>query len=379
MIKLENRFNPIFVSFTLSIILHLTFFLGISLFKSFQFLKPDFYRIITITLHEDVLSKQKLTDKMIFSPPKVISEKEAELPVKQSQNIEQTKAYEEELIVKESISDEQTPVEEKPISDTNAKDESKEIPGETREAKIATDNIIPKEYILTPGYIPGKEPLQIVKASRERFQYDIYWLGIYVGTAVLEAVNNEGVLRITSQVDSSPFISAFYKVEDRAESVVLDGTPVNFRIKQREGRYKSDKETIFDMYSRTITFFNYLEGTETEHNVKEAIAWDVVSGFYYLRTQPLEVGKPVFIDVFDSNKFYKAKVDVLRKEKIEISDKDELNTIVVRPALKSEGLFQRQGEILIWLTDDENKIPVKVETTVFIGSVVAKLRGVEIE
>ncbi len=373
MIKLKNRFNPIFVSFTLSIILHLTFFLGLTLFKSFQFLKPDFYRIITITLHEDVLSKHKLTDKMIFSPPKIISKKEVELPVKQSQNIEQTKVYEEELTVKESISDEQTPVKENPITETNVKRENKEISGETRETKVATNNIIPKEYIA------GTKPLQIIKSSRERLQYDIYWLGINVGTAVLEAVNNEGVLRITSQVNSSPFISAFYKVEDIAESVVLDGTPVNFRIKQREGRYKSDKETIFDMYSRTITFFNYLEGTETEHNIKEGIAWDVISGFYYLRTQPLEVGKPVFIYVFDSNKFYKAKVDVLRKERIEISDKDELTTIVVKPALKSEGLFQRQGEILIWLTDDEKKIPVKVETTVFIGSVVAKLRDVEIE
>ncbi len=61
----------------------------------------------------------------------------------------------------------------------------------------------------------------------------------------LEAVSAKGKFTIRSQVHSAPFISAFYNVEDYAESKVVDGLPVKFRIKQHEGKYRSDKETIF--------------------------------------------------------------------------------------------------------------------------------------
>ncbi len=57
----------------------------------------------------------------------------------------------------------------------------------------------------------------------------------------------------------------------------------------------------------------------------------------------------------------------------------EVGTVIVKPALKSEGLFQSNGDILIWLTDDEKRIPVKVETKVPVGSVVLELRDLEME
>jgi len=57
----------------------------------------------------------------------------------------------------------------------------------------------------------------------------------------------------------------------------------------------------------------------------------------------------------------------------------ELGTVIVKPELKSEGLFQSKGDILIWLTDDEKRIPVKVETKVPVGNIVARLSSLEME
>ena len=102
-----------------------------------------------------------------------------------------------------------------------------------------------------------------------------------------------------------------------------------------------------------------------------------MSGFYYLRTQNLNVGETVYINIFDSNKFYQAEVQVLRREKIRLSDDTEIDSVVVKPILKSEGLFQNKGDISIWLTDDEIKLPVRVETEVPIGRVVAELKEVK--
>ncbi|MGD0885174.1 MAG: DUF3108 domain-containing protein [Thermodesulfovibrionales bacterium] len=209
----------------------------------------------------------------------------------------------------------------------------------------------------------------------ESLNYDISWLGIYVGNASIGAVGHDGTVTISSRIHSAPFISNFYMVEDYAESRIIDGMPAFFRIKQHEGKYRSNKETIFDMNSKKVTYIDHLKDIKNEHPLTMAVLWDVISGFYHLRMEPLAVGQTIFLDVFDSNKFLAVEVDVLGKEKLELFDGSEINTIIVRPILKTEGLFQKKGDILIWLTDDDLRIPVKVETEVPIGKVVVTLKG----
>lgn len=231
------------------------------------------------------------------------------------------------------------------------------------------------EY-LSPKPAPSATP-GLLKVSRERFFFEIYWLGVYVGKAVLEAENAGGIQRITSRVHSAPVISAFYKVEDFAESTVSGDSPVRFRIKQREGKYRSDKETLFDVGGR-VTYFDHLKGIREEHEVRDKVLFDVISGFFHLRTRPMEAGSTVLLDVFDSNKFLVTEVHVLRNEQVVFLGR-ETEATVVRPVLKSEGLFQSKGDIFIWLTNDERRIPVRVETKVGIGTVVAELKGMERE
>jgi hypothetical protein len=226
--------------------------------------------------------------------------------------------------------------------------------------------------------LDNTEPCHVLRSKKEKLFFDIYWLGIYVGKAVFEAINDKDALRITSRANSASVISTFYKVEDFAESLIIKGRAAHFRIKQREGRYRSDKETIFDVSNGKITYFDYLKGKKNERSI-EGVVWDVISGFYHLRSCPLIIGKPVYIDVFDSNKLLKTEVSVLRRETISVSGRGEVNTVVVKPDLKSEGLFHKKGDVFIWLTDDEDRIPVRVETKVPIGRVVAELKNSEIQ
>jgi hypothetical protein len=46
---------------------------------------------------------------------------------------------------------------------------------------------------------------------------------------------------------------------------------------------------------------------------------------------------------------------------------------VIKPLMKSEGIFYRKGDIIIWLTDDMKRIPVMVQTKVKIGHITATL------
>lgn len=236
--------------------------------------------------------------------------------------------------------------------------------------------IVPDRTVKSPKH---SQALGIINFKREKFSYDIFWLGIYVGQAVLEAVNEGGIIRITSQVHSAPVISTIYKVEDFAESRVKDGRPFNFRIRQHEGRYRSDKETIFDADGKRITYYDYLKGIKEEHLDAGGTFWDVISGFYYLRTKGLDPDKTVFIDIFDSNKVLNAEVNVLGRESVKFAERGEIEAIIVKPILKSDGLFQNKGDIRIWLSNDENRVPLKVETKVSIGKVTAELKRAETE
>jgi len=219
----------------------------------------------------------------------------------------------------------------------------------------------------------------LLKPWREKLYFELYWLGIYVGNATFEAVQSNGELKITSQAHSTPFVSTFYKVEDYAESRIVDGAPVHFMIKQHEGKYRSNKETIFDLSGKKVTFFNHLKETREEHVIEGRELWDVISAFYYLRTHSMETGKTISLNVFDSNKFLTAEVTVMGRERIEDTNQEMIDTVIVRPVLHSDGLFKNKGTILVWFTDDEYRIPVRMETEVPVGKVIAKLMSRESE
>ncbi len=216
-------------------------------------------------------------------------------------------------------------------------------------------------------------PNPFVRFINETMKFDIYWSGIYVGFAVIYVRGNENEITITSKVNSAGFISNFYYVNDKAQSKIEYGRPKHFALVQIEGRYRGNKETFFDYENKEILFINHIKNSSTYHKGIDKIYMDVLSGFFYLRTKTLNVNDSVAIDIFDSNKFATVNVQILKEEKMELNNK-EVDAIVIKPLLDTEGLFKRKGDIIIWLSKDENKIPLKVETKIPVGRVVAELR-----
>lgn len=214
-------------------------------------------------------------------------------------------------------------------------------------------------------------------AMPEKFIYDLTWTGIKAGTASLELRNDGEKVKILSTAQSASWVSVFYTVDDRVESTLLKNSPESFfqpsqyRIKIREGRHRRDKEIIFDCDNSKATYIDRLKNERKDFQITPPVL-DPLSGFYYLRSLNLSVGKPVYITIFDSKKIWNVEVQVLKKEKITLPT-GTINTIVVKPLMKSEGIFYGKGEILIWLTDNEKHIPVMMQTKVAIGSITATL------
>lgn len=210
----------------------------------------------------------------------------------------------------------------------------------------------------------------------KRFVYQIYWLGIWAGTAVLDFESTPEGIAIRTHATSAPLISLFYKVDDRAESILYqDGYPKMFTLKVRQGRHKRDKVTYFekkvDGEPQKIIFNNIRDEEITEYFVEKQ-AHDPLSAFYAMTRWELNIGQSSFIDIFDNEKLWNTEVKVLKREKVNVPA-GEFETIMVKPILQSEGIFPKTGDMYIWATDDENKLPVKLKSKATIGHFTAVL------
>ncbi len=212
----------------------------------------------------------------------------------------------------------------------------------------------------------------------EKLIYDIQWSGITAGNAYLEINNSAGGITITSRAESADFISMFYRVEDIAQSALYPGAsgyPKDYKISLKEGRHRRERETYFENKQggkpQKVTFQNKIDNETLVFNLEKQ-AFDPLSAFYEIRKRPLQVGRSEYLDIFDNKKLYNVEVQVLKKERI-IVPAGEFNTIVIKPMLQSEGIFMRKGEIFIWLTDDDRKVPVMVRSKIKIGSIIVKL------
>ncbi len=210
----------------------------------------------------------------------------------------------------------------------------------------------------------------------KEFVYYIYWSGIRAGKAILRyRIDNEHIT-IQTHATSASLISLFYKVDDRATSIIrADGYPEKFILKVRQGRHKRDKVTLFerlDSTGRQRVVFNNIRDDETIEYLFEKPAFDPLSAFYEMTKWDLQPGTSEFIDIFDNKKLWHTEVKVLKKERIKVPA-GEFDTILVKPLIQSEGIFLKTGDIYLWARDDETRLPVKMKSKAKIGHFTALL------
>lgn len=211
----------------------------------------------------------------------------------------------------------------------------------------------------------------------EKLTFVIRYGAIVAGSATMSIpqitkIRGREVYQIVTEARSNAFFSAFYRVQDRVESYVDRKGLFTWRFQKslREGNYKADRLVEYDqIHGWAVT--NQRDSMRIPPCVQ-----DVLSSFYYVRTQKLEVGKSLFIDNHSDNKLYPMEVKVHKKERIKVRA-GEFDCIVVEPILRASGLFKSKGRLIIWLTDDDRKIPVQMKSKIPVGYVTAELRTME--
>lgn len=184
----------------------------------------------------------------------------------------------------------------------------------------------------------------------------------------LETMNNRPVYHLEITAKTAPFFETFFRVKDVISSW-MDAYGLfswKYSKKLEEGTYRNYTDITFDHENATALKNN---GDKCEIT---RFCQDIVSEFYFFRSV-YKGEDEIFIDVAsDECKTYKVKVKKLRYEKV-TTDSGEFDCVVVQPLLAYEGIFRQQGEIIIWLTNDERLMPVMVKSSILIGTIDAVL------
>jgi hypothetical protein len=219
--------------------------------------------------------------------------------------------------------------------------------------------------------------MAFIASKYEKLSYRITMHGIPVATAELEAKNEQGMTSLTMRVKSNPAVSSVFPVDNVIESQQIGGLYLMTKIKQHEGNFRSDETFTINLRKKTVTWFDLVNPRITKTTVPTDDVLDTLSGIYYLRNRKLQVGKTETLHIFDSEIYADVPVEVLRREEVRLPNLSKVSTLVVRPLQKSAGIFRRTGDVLIWMTDDQSRVPVRIETSIALGKVTAELVNAE--
>lgn len=234
--------------------------------------------------------------------------------------------------------------------------------------------------VLSPIILPAHENNAFNVGERLRFiiKYEF----IKAGNATMDV--NEGPLingyptyHFESKAESTNFIDKFFKVRDVNSSTVDKRSMASLFFHQnlREGNYHVIRNTTLDYTTRTYTWEKTYKGKVTQDtgSISQPLE-DILSAFFYIRTMPLELNKEYSVTVFSDKDTFPLKVKVFPKtEKIRVPA-GKFECLRIEPLIVGDAIFKAKGgSMIIWLTNDDKKMPVLLRSKVFIGAFDAEL------
>jgi hypothetical protein len=217
----------------------------------------------------------------------------------------------------------------------------------------------------------------------EWFKFRVHYGLINAGYATLEVqegvINNKKVYHVIGKGYSTGMSRLFFKVDDLYESYFdkVTGNPYKYVRKINEGGYTKNQEGFFNQASDRILVKDYENKTEITFSIPNNTQ-DIVSTFYYLRNYPtinkLKVGESVAIDMFFDEETTKFKLKFIGREDIDTKF-GVIPTMIFRPLVQSGRVFKEQEALTVWISDDDNKIPIRIQASLTVGSIKADLDG----
>ncbi|MGH9355201.1 MAG: DUF3108 domain-containing protein [Terriglobia bacterium] len=222
-------------------------------------------------------------------------------------------------------------------------------------------------------------------APGEQLTYQVAW-SIFPAGQVVASVHQLGSgqddpYEIDTTAKSAGFVSLLFNTDDRFRSIVDPATLCSRQISKtvNEGRRHKDTRIVFDS-RRKLAILSERDMATADHPVKRAenpipaCVEDIVSAFYFLRSAPLAIGAKIDVPVNDGSKTQEVVVDVQALDQIK-------TPFGSRTAFRMEpralgGLSKRKGRMLIWISDDAQRLPLRITAMMLVGTITGNLISV---
>ncbi|MDI1354352.1 MAG: DUF3108 domain-containing protein [bacterium] len=223
--------------------------------------------------------------------------------------------------------------------------------------------------------IGDKLPIQANTAFKEGevLTYRLHYGLLNAGMAVLEVkpdlihVNGRNVYHIVGSGYSTGTTDWFFKVRDRYETYLDKDALLPWLFVRRvdEGGYKFKQDYVFNHYTKKVDI-----GNNQKYDVPSGVQ-DMVSAFYAgrnLKFSTAKVGEIISMPCFVDKEVWNLKIRYVGKEIIE-TDLGKFRCLKFNPIVQKGRVFKEEEDLTVWISDDQNHIPMRAQANVLVGSI----------
>lgn len=223
-------------------------------------------------------------------------------------------------------------------------------------------------------------PFQSGEWLKFRIHYGIF--NASYATLKLEAKKLDGkpVYHVVGKGSTTGLARLFFKVDDTYETYFGrdDHRPYKFIRNIDEGGYTKDMEINFDYTKKRAVLLDKKNDKSFDFKIDNDIQ-DLISAAYYLRSnyhaKDLTVGKSITMDMlYDDDGVYQFKLKYLGTETLK-TKYGKVECLKFRPYVQSGRVFKEQESLTLWVSNDLNKIPIRIKADLAVGSIKADLDG----
>jgi hypothetical protein len=214
---------------------------------------------------------------------------------------------------------------------------------------------------LAAGPLAAQAATKVPWAAGERLEYSVRMLGLNSGVGIMQVVGIDTVRghpswRLHFNIKGSAPLGT-YHVDDTYDSW-MDATTLNsLRFEQNLLEGGKKRLRAYDIFPDRGVY--HQEGKEERPSSTDPL--DDASFFFFVRTLPLEVGHTYVFDKYFNPDANPVVIKVVRKDTIDVPA-GRFPAIVIQPTIKTNGLFSKNGHAEIWLSDDEHRILLRMDT-----------------
>nr|WP_295904976.1 DUF3108 domain-containing protein [uncultured Bdellovibrio sp.] len=231
----------------------------------------------------------------------------------------------------------------------------------------------------------GRRPVVDPFRVGEEVVHDVHYFKVSAGELRLKVepfsmVNNRKSYTFAIEIRTSSLFSTFYSVVDRVETFVDYAVlgPRVFQLHVKVSGQLREAKMLFDVEKNTATFWEKKvtkdHGEEEKKQQWEILPYtqNVYSAAFYMRNFQWEPGKEIAFRVGNDNENLVFSGKALRREILD-TKLGPMKAIVIQPNIVLKGKFKPIGDNFIWLSDDDRRYILRIESKIKIGTLVSEV------